>query len=55
MTFITAAHVELILLIPWTTKWVPALAIGAIDSVDFVVVLTILNRVERQIGTAENA
>ena len=56
MTFITAAHVELILLIPWTTKWVPAAAIAGIDSLDFIVVLTILNYVVKKLsGGGENA
>ncbi len=42
MTIIVALHVFLILSVPWTTKWVPALTIAGIDSVDFVVILTIL-------------
>ena len=42
MTIIAALHVPLIVFIPWTTKWVPALAIAVIDSVDFIVILTIL-------------
>lgn len=43
MSIIAALHVPLILLVPWTTKWVPALAIAAIDSVDFYVILAILS------------
>jgi hypothetical protein len=42
MTIIAALHVPLLLFVPWTTKWVPALAIAAIDSVDFCVILWIL-------------
>jgi uncharacterized membrane protein (DUF485 family) len=42
MIVMAALHVPLILYIPWTTKWVPALAIGAIDSVDFCVILALL-------------
>jgi hypothetical protein len=42
MTVIAALHVLLIWYVPWTTKWVPAIAIGAIDSVDFCIVLWIL-------------
>lgn len=55
MTFITATHVELIILIPWTTTWVPAVAIGVIDSLDFVVVLTILNHLGKLSGGTKNA
>lgn len=42
MTIIAALHVLLIWYVPWTTKWVPAIAIGAIDSVDFCILLWIL-------------
>lgn len=39
---IAGLHVPLVLLIPWTTKWVPALAIAVIDSADFCLVIWIL-------------
>ena len=55
MTFITATHVELILLIPWTTEWLPAVAIGAIDSLDFTVLLTIINYFGRLTEGPKNA
>lgn len=42
MTAIAGLHLALLLFIPWTTKWVPAIAIGAIDSVDFCIALWIL-------------
>ena len=42
MTIIAALHVPLILFVPWTTRWVPALAIAAIDSADLIVILAIL-------------
>ena len=42
-----ALHVPLILFVPWTTKWVPALAIAVIDSVDFCLILWILAIVEK--------
>ena len=42
MIFIAALHVPLILFIPWTTQWVPALAIGMIDSADFCVIVWVL-------------
>ena len=43
MAVIAALHVPLILFGPWTTRWVPALAIAAIDSADLIVILTILS------------
>ena len=45
MAIIAALHVLLIWRIPWTAKWVPAVAIGAIDSVDFCILLWILTAV----------
>jgi len=42
MTVIVALHVPLILFVPWGTRWVPALAIAAIDSLDFCLILWIL-------------
>jgi hypothetical protein len=50
MTVIAALHVPLILFIPWGTRWVPALAIAAIDSVDFCLILWILSVVGKLMG-----
>lgn len=47
MAILAALHVPLVLFVPWTTKWVPALAIAAIDSADLIVMLAILAVVER--------
>jgi len=47
MAILAAFHVPLVLFVPWTTKWVPALAIAAIDSADLIVMLAILAVVER--------
>jgi hypothetical protein len=47
MAILAALHVPLVLFVPWTTKWVPALAIAAIDSADFIVMLAILDLVGR--------
>ena len=47
MTTIAALHIPLILFVPWTTKWVPAGAIAAIDSVDLIVILAILSVVQK--------
>lgn len=43
VSILAALHVPLILFVPWTTKWVPAIAIAAIDSADLIVMLTILS------------
>ena len=43
MTIIVALHVPLILFVPWTTKWVPAIAIAAIDSADICAILAIVS------------
>ncbi len=42
MTAIAVLHVPLILFVPWTSRWVPALAIAVIDSLDFCLILWIL-------------
>lgn len=50
MALIAALHVPLILFVPWGTRWVPALAIAVIDSVDFCLILWILAIVGRFMG-----
>lgn len=52
MTIFSALHVALIVFVPWTTKWVPAVAIGGVDTVDFVAMLAILSIVERLVNRA---
>jgi len=47
MVALAALHVIAILLFPWTSRWVPALAIAAIDSGDFVVMIAIIAVVGR--------
>jgi hypothetical protein len=46
-SIIAAIHVPLVLMIPWTLKWVPAIAVAAIDTVDFLTILMVLSAVER--------
>ena len=53
MAVIAALHVPLILFVPWTTAWVPALAIAAIDSADFVLILWVLLLVGKLVGAPE--
>lgn len=43
MAIVAALHIPLIVFFPWTTQWVPALAIVAIDSADLIVILTIIS------------
>ncbi|MGO9863982.1 MAG: hypothetical protein ACLPLR_10265 [Terriglobales bacterium] len=47
MTILAALHVPLILFFPWTTRWVPAIAIAAIDSADLILMLPIISVVGR--------
>jgi hypothetical protein len=52
-TVIAAVHVPLILFVPWTTKWVPALAIGGIDSLDFCAIIWIIDFIGKFAGGPE--
>jgi len=47
MAMFAALHVPLVLFVPWTTKWVPAIAIAAIDSGDLILMIAILAVVGR--------
>ena len=47
MAVITALHVPLILFIPWTTRWVPAIVITPILAADLFAMLAILSIVEK--------
>jgi hypothetical protein len=46
MALIVALHVLVILSVPWTTKWVPAVVIAGFCTVDLVVMLAIVDAVE---------
>jgi hypothetical protein len=50
MAVLAAVHVPLVLFVPWTSKWVPAIVIAGIDSADLIVMLTILAIVGRFMG-----
>ena len=43
MAFLTALHVPLILFIPWTTKWIPALILTPIGIADLYVMLWVIS------------
>jgi hypothetical protein len=50
IAIIAIFHVILLLLIPWSTEWVPALAIAAVVSVDACLILGFLIAAERLAG-----
>ncbi len=50
MTILVALHVVLILVIPWGTRWVPALVIAGIDSADLCLIFCILAMVGRLVN-----
>jgi hypothetical protein len=52
---LAAVHAALVWYIPWTTKWVPAAAIGGIGSVDLCVMLWTLAAVEAWLGGQSEA
>jgi hypothetical protein len=54
MTFLASLHVPLLLFVPWTSKWIPAIIIGAIDSADFCVMLVIVSVVENFVKRQSN-
>jgi hypothetical protein len=47
MAVIIALHIPLIFYVPWTTRWVPALMISVVDSLDFCLMLWVLSVVEK--------
>ena len=54
MTVIVALHVALILSVPWSTKWVPAIVIIPTGIADLYAMLAILSVVGKIRGKAEN-
>lgn len=53
MTILAGLHLLAILYIPWGDRWVPALAIAAIDSADLVFIFAALDGIARVMGTPE--
>ncbi len=47
---LAALHIPLVLSVPWTMKWYPAVVIAAIDSADFIVMLAIIDFVGELAG-----
>ena len=54
MTAVVALHVLLILFVPWTNKWVPALVTAGVDSLDICLVFWILGIVEELTGGSKD-
>ena len=50
MAILATLHVPMVLFVPWTSKWVPSIAIAAIDSGDLVVMLAVIAVVGRFVG-----
>ncbi|MFZ0137870.1 MAG: hypothetical protein WAK89_12465 [Candidatus Sulfotelmatobacter sp.] len=55
MTFLAALHLPLILFVPWTTKWVPAIVIIPIGTADLYAMLAIVSVVGKIRGRAETS
>lgn len=43
MTILAALHLPLILLVPWTTKWIPAIVIASVGTADLYAMLWVLS------------
>ena len=55
MTILAALHVLLVLLVPWTTKWIPALVVIPIAIADLYVMLCVVSVVRKFMGEPKTA
>jgi hypothetical protein len=55
LTIAAALNVLMILFVPWTENWVPALAIAVIDTADLIVILAIISVAGRLMGGTKTA
>jgi hypothetical protein len=53
MTVLAALHVPLILFVPWTTKWIPAILIAPVGIADLYMMLWVLAVVGKLMGERE--
>ena len=53
MIVLAALHIPLVLLVPWTTRWVPAFVIIPIGMADLYVMLLIVSMVGKFMGEPE--
>jgi hypothetical protein len=54
VTVIAALHVPLILFIPWTTRWIPAILFVPICAGDLAVMLGVIKLVEKLFGSTRS-
>ena len=52
MLTIAALHLPLILCVPWTTRWIPALVMTPIAAADVVGIVALITLLEKQFGKA---
>ncbi len=52
MVAIAALHIPLIVCVPWTTRWIPALVMAPILAADLAVIITIIKLLEKQFKKA---
>jgi hypothetical protein len=50
MTFLAALHLPLIVFVPWTTKWIPAVVLAPVGIADLYAMLWILSLVGKFVG-----
>jgi hypothetical protein len=55
MIVLAALHIPLVLLVPWTTRWVPALLIIPIGMADLYLMLWVLSVVGKFMGATKSA
>jgi len=55
LTVIVSLHAALVAFVPWTENWVPAVSIAAIDSLDVVLILSIVSVVANVMHAPETA
>jgi hypothetical protein len=50
MTFFAALHLPLIVFVPWTTRWIPTLAIIPVGVADSYAMLWVISLIARRMG-----
>jgi len=55
ITLLGALHLPLILFVPWTTKWIPAIVIAPFAMADLYVMLWVLSVVRKSMEGAQTA
>jgi hypothetical protein len=55
MTFLAALHLPLILFVPWTTRWIPAVVIAPFGMADLYAMLWVLSVVGKFVGRPKSS